>query len=167
MAVDVHLLKNNKNKRQGRVGQLEEYFESLVTNLTTGSERDLELLDEPWAWWLQIGRNRYPILFKIATDYLSIPCTSCDCERAFSSAKRTITDDRNRLSGTTIEAIQLQKGWLKREVVNSSLRRLENHVQNLDKKRESGVANLTSNTSFSSNSAQVDSFNQLELDYDS
>jgi hypothetical protein len=72
MAVDVHLLTNNKNKRQRRVGQLEEYFESLVIDLTTGSERDLELLDEPWAWWLQIGRNRYPILFKIATDYLSI-----------------------------------------------------------------------------------------------
>jgi hypothetical protein len=47
MAVDVHLLTNNKNKRQRRVGQLEEYFESLVTDLTTGSERDLELLNEP------------------------------------------------------------------------------------------------------------------------
>jgi hypothetical protein len=61
----------------------------------------------------------------------------------------------------------VQKGWLKIEVVNSSLRRLENHVQNLDEKCESGVANLTSNTSFSSNSsnsAQVDSFSQLELD---
>jgi hypothetical protein len=64
----------------------------------------------------------------------------------------------------------VQKGWLKREVVNSSLRRLENHVQNLDKKRESGVTNLTSNTFFSSNSsnfAQVDSFSQLEFDYGS
>jgi hypothetical protein len=65
---------------------MEEYFESLVTDLTTSSDRDLELLSDPWLWWLQVSRNRYPILFKIATDFLSIPPTSCDCERAFSSA---------------------------------------------------------------------------------
>ena len=110
MAVDVHLLTNNTNKRQRRVGQLDEYFEWLVTDLTTGSERDLELLNDPWAWWLQIGRNRYHILFKIATDYLSIPSTSCDCKRASSSARRTITDDRNSSNSASIEAIQLQKG---------------------------------------------------------
>jgi hypothetical protein len=86
MAVDLHHLINTKNKRQRRVVQVEEYFESLVTDLTTGSDRDLELLDDPWQWWLQVGRNRYPILFKVAADFLSIPSTSCDCERAFSSA---------------------------------------------------------------------------------
>jgi hypothetical protein len=46
MAVDLHLLTNAKNKRQRRAGQIEEYFESLVTDLTTGSDRDL------WLWWL-------------------------------------------------------------------------------------------------------------------
>ena len=47
MAVDIHLLTNNNKKRQRRVGQLEEYFESLVTDLTIGSEKDLELLNNP------------------------------------------------------------------------------------------------------------------------
>ena len=110
MAVNLHLLTNSKNKRQRRAGQVEEYFESLVTDLTTGSDRDLELLDNPSQWGLQVGRNRYPILFKIATNFLSIPSTSCDCERAFSSARRTITCDRNSRYGDTIKAIQLQKG---------------------------------------------------------
>jgi hypothetical protein len=52
MAVDLHLLTNAKNKRQRRAGQIEEYFESLVTDLTTGSDRDLELLSDLWLWWL-------------------------------------------------------------------------------------------------------------------
>jgi len=150
MAVDIHLLTNNNKKRQRRVGQLEEYFESLVTDLTTGSEKDLELLNNPWAWWLQIGRNRYPILFKIATDYLSIPSTSCDCERAFSSARRTISNDRNRLNAATIEAIQLQKGWLRQGVVRSSLKDLEALVQKSDKKSDLEVENSVLNFSFSS-----------------
>ena len=95
--------------------------------------------DNPWEWWLAVGRNRYPILFKMAIDYLSCPCTSCDCERAFSSARRTITDDRNGLGSETIEATQLLKNWLRRDVVKSSLRDLEKHVQKLDKTCDSEV----------------------------
>jgi hypothetical protein len=155
IAVDLHLLTNAKNKRQRRAGQMEEYFESLVTDLTTGSDRDLELLSDPWLWWLQVGRNRYPIMFKIATDFLSIPSTSCDCERAFSSARRTITCDRNSLNGNTIEAIQLQKGWLRRGVVKSSLREVEKHVQNLDKRRDLGAASSQTAASFSSTSSSA------------
>jgi ribosomal protein S27E len=136
MKVDLHLLTNHTNKRQRWVGQLEEYFEALVVNYTTSSERDLLLLAQPRQWWLQVRRNRYPILFKIATDFLSISCTSCDCERCFSSARRTITCDRNSLSGATIEAIQLQKNWLRRSVVKSSLKDLQKHIQNVDKKLE-------------------------------
>jgi hypothetical protein len=72
---------------------------------------------------------RYPLVFKMACDYLSIPCTSCECERAFSKARRTITADRNSLGGETIEAIQLQRNWLQRGVVKSSLKDLEEVVR--------------------------------------
>jgi hypothetical protein len=141
MAVDLHLMTNAKRKKQKRVTQLEEYFDDLLTEYTNGSERELQLLDDPWAWWLQVGRNRYPIVFKMATDFLTIPSTSCDCERAFSSAGRTITCDRNSLSPVTIEAIQLQKNWLQRDVVNSSLNELEKHVRSLTKKTTLSVGN--------------------------
>ncbi|KAF1936954.1 hypothetical protein EJ02DRAFT_470082 [Clathrospora elynae] len=74
MAVNLHLLTNNKGKQQRRVGQLEEYFESLGNDLTVGSEQDLKLLENhPWRWWLKVGQNCSPFLFKIATVYLSIP----------------------------------------------------------------------------------------------
>jgi hypothetical protein len=108
-AVDTHLLTGSKNKRQRRLRQVNEYFEALYADLNSTNERERPLLEEPYEWWQTYGRNQYPILFKMATDYLVILCTSCDGERCFSSARRTITDDRNRLSGSTIEALQLQK----------------------------------------------------------
>jgi hypothetical protein len=68
----------------------------------------------------------------MACDYLSIPSTSCECERAFSKARRTITADRNRLSGATIESIQLIRNWLQQGVVKSLLRDLEELVRKSD-----------------------------------
>jgi hypothetical protein len=107
--VDLHLLTNAKNKRQKRTNQLDEYFNALYFDLTVAGEEELHLIesDDAWGWWRHYGRTRYPILFKIATNFLSIPATSCECERCFSKARRTISDDRNMLSAATIEACQL------------------------------------------------------------
>jgi hypothetical protein len=75
MEVDLHLLTNAKGKRTKQVSQLDEYFDSLLCDYTSGYETELPLLDsdDPWAWWLQVGSEHYPILFKIAGDDLSIP----------------------------------------------------------------------------------------------
>jgi hypothetical protein len=77
----------------------------------------------------------------MATDYLSIPSTSCSWERSFSNAKQTITRDRNSLSGATIEALQLQKNWLQHKVVKSALSGLEKHIQKVNKKGNNAVSN--------------------------
>lgn len=69
----------------------------------------------------------------MAIDLLSIPATSCECERCFSSAKRSITADRNSLLPSTIEALQLQKNWLRHQVVDSPLQQLAKHVGMADK----------------------------------
>src|SRR5438045_1813153 len=86
---------------------------------------------QPLAWWLKVGRSTYPTLFKIAFDFLSIPCTSCNCKRAFSTAKRTVTVDRNSLCSATFEALQLQKNWLRNGVVQSELTELTVHIERL------------------------------------
>jgi hypothetical protein len=112
MTVDLHLMTNAKRKKQKRVTQLGEYFDDLLTEYTNGSDHQLQLLDDPWAWWLQVGRNKYPVVFRMATNFLTIPSTSCDCERAFSSAGQTITCDCNSLSPAVTKAIQLQKNWI-------------------------------------------------------
>jgi hypothetical protein len=46
---------------------------------------------------------------------------SSPCERAFSQAKKVVTDERNRLSVDTIDADQCQKWWLIKGLVPSSL----------------------------------------------
>ena len=76
-------------------------------------------------------RNRYPIVFKVAVDYLSIPSTSCESERAFSSARRTITRAHNDLSGSLIEALQLQNNWIRRRVVDRELLNLRRYMETL------------------------------------
>ena len=130
--VDLHLLTGSKShKRQKRVSQLDEYFNDIQIDFMGASSAYRQLLNDPWRWWLEDGRNRYPIVFKMAFDYLSIPSTSCECERVLSSARRTITCDRNNLSGSLIEALQLQKSWLRRGVVDSGLIKLQCHIENL------------------------------------
>ena len=167
MEVDLHLLTNAKGKRTKRVSQLNEYFDSLLFDYTSGSETELLLLnsDDPWAWWLQVGRERYPMLFKVTGGYLSIPSTSCECERSFSKARRTISDDRNKLGGTTIEAIQLQKSWLRHGVVKSSLNDLEILVKKADKHQLGRVAASQASDSFSAPSRASSSFGQSESSY--
>jgi hypothetical protein len=147
-AVDTYHFTGNKNKRQRHVGQVDEYFEALYSNLNTTNEQDLPLLEYPYKWWQRVGRAQYPILFKMATNYLAIPSTSCNAERAFSSARRTITDDRNGLSGSTIKALQLQKNWIWRDVVKSSNTRLAKQVVSLTKTSSFCALDSTLNGSF-------------------
>jgi hypothetical protein len=98
---------------------------------------------------------RYPTLFKVAADFLSIPATSCECERCFSKARRTISDDHNSLRAITIEAVQLQKNWVQRGVVKSSLKELAHFVENVDKKHVALVAFLEGTASFNSQATEV------------
>ena len=129
LAVDLSLLTGHKgHKRARKVNELELYYDTLLDDLTAAEaekeqmgEAHVPLIDRPFDWWRQVGQKQYPVLFKISLDYLSIPATSCETERVFSTAKRTITVDRNALSATTIESLQLQKNWLRNGIVNSTL----------------------------------------------
>ncbi|KAK7178414.1 transposase-like protein [Paraphaeosphaeria sporulosa] len=131
MWVDDHLLTGKKaHKRQKRTSQLDEYFDSLYDdNLAASTSPDLyNLMQDPHRWWVDVGQKRFPVIYKMAMDHLSVPATSCDCERCFSCAKRTITCDRNLLTPSVVEAFQLQKNWLRRSAVSSYLTRLADHV---------------------------------------
>jgi hypothetical protein len=64
----------------------------------------------PIAWWDTLGQE-FPSIRQWAFDTLACPATSCECERAFSSAKRLITPDRNALGDDLIEALECLKAW--------------------------------------------------------
>jgi hypothetical protein len=55
--------------------------------------------------------EKYPTLHRYALDTLAIPATSTECERIFSSAKKLVTPERNRLSDDIIEATECLKAW--------------------------------------------------------
>ena len=59
-------------------------------------------------WWQVMGD---PQLRQQAYDLLSIPAMSAEVERIFSSAKRTISLDRHRLSDEAIEQLELLRHW--------------------------------------------------------
>jgi hypothetical protein len=65
-------------------------------------------------WWARLGPQQ---LRQMAYDLLSIPCTSCECERAFSSAKRTMTVERMSLKHKTIEQCELLRNWWRQGMI--------------------------------------------------
>jgi hypothetical protein len=96
---DIWLFK--KKKFEASTTELGSYFEGSV-----GKEVD------PLSWWSE-NQKRFPILSRMARDYLAIPATSAPSERLFSQAGRTISEQRNRLKGDTACALLCLKSWNK------------------------------------------------------
>ena len=66
---------------------------------------------DPLSWW-RTNASAYPRLALMARDFLAIPGTETSSERAFSSARRLISWERNRLGDNTIRACECVKNWL-------------------------------------------------------
>ena len=67
---------------------------------------------------VQMSCSAYPTLYQLAMDYLPIQASSVPCEQVFSSASKTMTKHRNRISPILMEAIQMTKFFLKKEWLN-------------------------------------------------
>ena len=59
-----------------------------------------------------MGRWQGPVC-----DTLSIPAMSAECERVFSSTKKLITPEWNRLTDNIIEASECLKNWWDRGLI--------------------------------------------------
>jgi len=57
---------------------------------------------------IKISLN-YPILSAMAKDYLTVQASSVSAERAFSSGRDLVSDDRCSLAGKTVEIAQFLK----------------------------------------------------------
>ena len=71
---------------------------------------DLDLFN----WW---ERSPYQHLRQLAFDSLSVPAMSSDVERIFSSAKKLLSRQRNRIDEGTVECVELLRDWWRKEVV--------------------------------------------------
>jgi len=70
----------------------------------------------PIKWW-DDAKTDFPTLHLWAFDTLAIPAMSAECERVFSSAKKLITPERNRLHEQVIEASECLKNWWDRGLI--------------------------------------------------
>ena len=53
----------------------------------------------------------FPIISKMAGDFLAIPATSAPSERVFSVGSDIVTKKRNRLTGDSVRMIMCLKDW--------------------------------------------------------
>jgi hypothetical protein len=91
---------------------------TFITVIKDGKPSKQTLVNEPLRWWRERGELLYPTLASMAYDLFSIPAKSAECERAFSLAKKLITDERYNLKPDIIEADQCIKSWCKHGIVD-------------------------------------------------
>jgi hypothetical protein len=65
-------------------------------------------VEDPFEWWRQ-GEKDFPRPARMAYDLLSIPSTTCKCERAFSLAKLLVSTQRHSLQDLTMEMLTCVK----------------------------------------------------------
>ena len=85
--------------------ELDFYLEEPVLPVVLDEEFDI------LAWWKSNGL-KYPILQRIARDFLSIPTSTITSESAFSTNGRFLSTHHNKLHSDTLEALICAQDWL-------------------------------------------------------
>lgn len=76
-------------------------------------------------WWKANGL-KYPIMQKIARDFLAIPISTVASESSFSTSGRILTPHRSKLRSDTLEALMCVQDWLWSDVKGSTKSKFEN-----------------------------------------
>lgn len=76
---------------------------------------------DPLAWWKDVGATRFPRLSYMAVDFLTIPSSSAETERSFSSVGRMMTPLRSRLKRSFIARAQCLRSWSKAGIYTPTL----------------------------------------------
>lgn len=111
--VDMKIIKNDSIKKSGL---FDSFFDNNEIEINDEINRYLNspLVDKNYdilSFWNNNKKN-YPILSKIARDYLCIPATSVNCEEMFSEAGEMITVRRNKLSTKIITKMMCLHSWI-------------------------------------------------------
>lgn len=70
----------------------------------------------PLDWWRE-HQHRFPVLSKLARDYLAVSATSCACERTFSAAADVCTPSRGGMVPKTMERLVGSQAWMKEGII--------------------------------------------------
>ncbi len=96
------ILQKKKKFNNTQNSEIDEYLKTSIESPNTN----------PYEWWKN-HKLQYPILSKIARDYIGIPSTSVPSEQAFSKSGELISKRRNRLGDSAIEACMCLNSWIK------------------------------------------------------
>lgn len=66
----------------------------------------------PIKYWVAL-KGKYPTLSRFAIDILSIPASSCECERMFSELSDLLEPRRRNLGPQLLAALQCIRAWIR------------------------------------------------------
>jgi thiaminase len=104
-SIFVQRLSSARQQRNANTDELLKYWESA----------DASFDMEPLSWW-RAHSTEYPILSKMARDYLSVQASSVPCEQLFSLAGNVVNKKRNRLDKNTTRACLCLRSWMIEEI---------------------------------------------------
>jgi hypothetical protein len=76
------------------------------------AKRGSDSVNYPIKYWVGL-QDRYPNISKFAIDMLSIPGSSCECERMFSELGDLLEPRRRNISPQLLAAIQCNRRWIR------------------------------------------------------
>jgi hypothetical protein len=100
------LFKQQHRPNRSRRSEVDMYLEDALVPLREGEIFDV------LKWWKRNVEN-YPVLAKMARDFLAIPLSSVASESTFSTAGMVIDQHRSSLNPETAEGLICSKDWLK------------------------------------------------------
>jgi hypothetical protein len=74
------------------------------------TQEQFEQGGNPISYWISL-RPKYPSLAHMAIDVLTIPASSCECERLFSELGDLLEPRRRRIGSQLLAAIQCIRSW--------------------------------------------------------
>ncbi len=104
-SIFVQRLSSTRQQRNTNTDELLKYWELA----------DASFDMEPLSWW-RAHSTEYPILSKMAQDYLSVQASSVPCEQLFSLAGNVVSKKRNRLDKNTTRACLCLRSWMVEEI---------------------------------------------------
>jgi hypothetical protein len=74
------------------------------------TQEQFEQGGNPVSYWMSL-RPKYPHLARLAIDVLTIPASSCECERLFSELGDLLEPRRRKIGSQLLGAIQCIRSW--------------------------------------------------------
>jgi hypothetical protein len=86
-------------------------YERWRANEPRWSREDFNQQGNPVRYWLSL-RSKYPALAQLALDIMTIPASSCECERLFSELGDLLEPRRRKIGANLLAALQCVRRWM-------------------------------------------------------